>query len=263
LRKEWLEALNVNSEPGDTEVEYLYWLGCASSFDFRSRIVAEAVIKLLQVAGISFAVLKEEKCCGDPARRTGNEYLFQVLARGNIKMIDSYGGKTIITSCPHCFNTLKNEYSQLGCKFEVLHHSQILNRLLNEKRLVPAKNNGAGVITFQDPCYLGRHNGIYREPRGILEYLPGTELVEMKRNRAKSFCCGAGGGRIWIEDSAKVRLNRVRAAEAVESGANKVITACPFCLLMLDDAIRAIKNEDAKFKVMDISEILLEAVQDR
>jgi Fe-S oxidoreductase len=271
-RSDWAKELDVPVWDDEHPAEYLYWPGCSGAFDSRNRKVATAMVKLLKKAGVSFAILgNEEKCCGDSARRLGNELLYQTLANENIETLNGHGVKKIITSCPHCFNTLKNEYPQFGGNFEVIHHSVFLNRLLREGRLTPndsilkKKLEASDVkkeiaCTYHDSCYLGRYNDIYDEPREILRSVPGFELREMARNGYKGFCCGAGGGRMWLEETAEQRVNFRRTKEALDTGANVIVTACPFCLIMLEDGTKAMDvNEQVETK--DIAEVLWESVQ--
>ena len=251
------ETVPVLGQTETQRFEYLFWVGCAGSFDARNQKTIKAVCRLLQMAGVSFAILgNEEKCCGDPARRSGNEYIFQMLAEANVETFRRYGVKKIITACPHCFNTFAHEYSQLGIELEVTHHSQLLAQLLakGEFRL---KGNFAGSFSYHDPCYLGRYNAEYDAPRKVLRAVPGLELVEMGECRAESFCCGAGGGQMWREEHAGTRINEKRAKEALRSRAKRLAVACPFCLTMLSEGLDAAGTET--LEVFDISEILLEA----
>jgi Fe-S oxidoreductase len=251
------------------EVEYLFWVGCAGAFEDRAKKTTRAVAELLDLAGVSFAVLGDgETCTGDPARRAGNEFVFQQLAMQNAEVFKETGAKKVVSTCAHCFNTLKNEYSQLGVDLDVIHHTQLLNRLVREGRLTPiAPTDGAlngQKITYHDPCYLGRHNQVYDAPRELLEIIPGAELAEMPRNRTKSFCCGAGGARMWMEEKLGTRINLNRTAEAVETGADKIATGCPFCRVMLSDGLTA-KQADGtareEVEVQDVAQLLLASVK--
>ena len=233
-------AAEVVAEGGPeavAELECLYWVGCAASFDDRNRRVARAFATCLDAAGVSFAVLgQEETCTGDPARRLGNEYVYQLLAAGNVATLDRYRPKTIVTACPHCFNTLGNEYGQLGGHYQVLHHAQFLARLVSEGRLRPETGRD-GSLTFHDSCYLTRYNGVIDEPRAVLTAVPGVEVREMERHGRSSFCCGAGGGRMWMEETRGTRINAERTRQALETGADAIATACPFCLVMMRDGL--------------------------
>jgi Fe-S oxidoreductase len=256
-RSKWAENINLKIMDEKKEVEYLYWTGCAGSFDYRNKKVSIALAKLLQLAGIEFGILgTEEKCCGDAARRTGNEYLFQQLAQENIEILQRYNFKKIITACPHCYNSLKHDYPQLGGSFEVIHHTEILSDLIKKGKLHLTKKDAA--ITYHDSCYLGRYNDIYQPPREILKNIPGLKLLEPKRNKEKSFCCGAGGGRMWMEETSDTRINQNRAEDILQTGAKLAATACPYCLTMLEDGLKALNIEN--IKALDISEILLEAL---
>lgn len=262
-RADWIEDLEVTQlgelEEGQT-VEYLYWPGCSGAFDNRNKKVATAVVKLLKKAGVSFGILGlEEKCCGDSARRLGNEYLYQTLAQENVETMNGYGVKKIITSCPHCLNTLKNEYPQFGGNYQVIHHSEFLSSLVSQGKLKPQKSIDA-VCTYHDSCYLGRYNDIYAEPRAVVGSIPGLRLNEMERNMSKGFCCGAGGGRMWLDEHQGERININRTEQALKTGAELIVTACPFCLTMLEDGTKA-KDVVDNVKTRDLAEILWESVQ--
>ncbi|HEV8595195.1 MAG TPA: (Fe-S)-binding protein, partial [Thermoplasmata archaeon] len=250
----------VDPSSGTLDHEYLYWVGCATSFDDRNKKVAVATAKLLQRAGVDFAILgQNELCTGDPARRSGNEYVFQMLASQNIEALNGLGVRKIIASCPHCFNTLKNEYPQFGGKYEVIHHSQMLAELIAQGKLKP-ENPVAATVTHHDSCYLGRYNDIYDEPRQVLEALPQIKTVEMGRCRDKGFCCGAGGARMWMEETVGEKVNHRRLSHVTETGADIVATACPYCLIMMDDAAKT-KNVDATLARADIAELLERSVR--
>lgn len=254
-RVEWCPGTNVRVLSDARPVNYLYWVGCTTALHARNQKTARAFSRLLQQAGVDFAILGEqERCTGDPARRIGNEYLFEKLARRNIQGLQSHRVKKIVTTCPHCYNTLKNEYPKLGGDFEVYHHTQLLAGLIEQGKLKPSGGSG-GTMTFHDPCYLGRYNDVYDEPRRAIAAVPGLQTVEMKQHRERSFCCGAGGGLMWIEEPNDKRVNNLRAGHALESGANMVGVACPFCMIMLEDGIRA-KKGDREVEVMDIAELL-------
>jgi Fe-S oxidoreductase len=252
-------AASVVAEGGPdavAELECLYWVGCAASFDDRNRRVARAVVTCLNAAGVRYAVLgQEESCTGDPARRMGNEYVFQMLATGNVETLNRYKPKTIITACPHCFNTLGNEYGQLGGHYEVVHHSQFLSKLVGEGRL-RVDTRREQTITVHDSCYLARYNGVIGETREVLGAVPGIELREMDANGRQTFCCGAGGGRMWMEEKRGTRVNAERTRQALATGAQAVATACPFCLVMLGDGVADAGERGAGVTVQDISEIL-------
>jgi Fe-S oxidoreductase len=239
------------------ELECLYWVGCAASFDDRNRRVARAFVTCLDAAGVSFAVLgQEESCTGDPARRMGNEYVYQMLAMANVATLDRYRPKTIVTACPHCFNTLGAEYGQFGGHYEVVHHAQFLARLVADDRLRPDQER-AGSLTYHDSCYLTRYNGVISEPRAVLGAVPGLELREMERRGRQSFCCGAGGGRMWMEETRGTRINAERTRQALATGADGVATACPFCLVMMRDGLAdATGGTERPVGAQDIAEVL-------
>lgn len=245
------------------EPEILFWVGCAGSFDDRAQKVTRAFCEIMQKAEISFAILgNEEACTGDPARRAGNEFLFQMLALQNIETLNMYGVKKVVTACPHCFNTLKNEYPDLGGQYEVLHHTQFLQQLISEGRLTLA---GGGSfkgrrITYHDSCYIGRINGVYEAPRSLLEQLD-ADLVEMKRCRTKGLCCGAGGAQMWKEDEpGEKRINVERIEEALDTGAEIVAVNCPFCMTMMSDGVKA-KEKQEEVMVYDLAELVLNNMQ--
>ena len=253
-RMAWAEGLDIRElAPGD-EVDVLYYTGCAAAFDERNKKVARAFAKLMKKAGVDFGVLGfDEMCCGETARRMGHEYLFQEFAKQNIETFSKVKFKRVVTACPHCFNTLKNEYPQMGGDFKVMHYSELLAGL----NLPTASANGNGVkgkVTYHDSCYLGRYNQIYDQPRKLLKGAD-VNLVEMARSREDSFCCGGGGGQMWLEVDASTRINHRRLADSVDAKADVVATACPYCLLMFDDAIRS-KGMGEQIKVMDIAEVL-------
>jgi heterodisulfide reductase subunit D len=239
--------------------EILFWVGCAGSYDARAQKVTLALAEILHHAGISFAILgSEERCTGDPARRAGNEFLFQMLALQNIETLNLYGVKKMVTACPHCFNTLKNEYPALGGQYEVIHHTQLIADLIAEGRL-KMKDGGTFKgkrITYHDSCYLGRVNGVYEAPRAVLESLD-TDLVEMKRSRANGLCCGAGGAQMFKEDEpGQKRINLERAEEALSTGAEVIAVNCPFCLTMMTDGVKA-KDQQERVMVYDLTELII------
>lgn len=240
--------------------EVLFWVGCAGSFDQRAQKITVAFVKILNHLGVSFAVLgTEESCTGDPARRAGNEFLFQMTAMTNIQVLDGYGVEKIVTTCPHCFNTLKNEYTELGGNYEVMHHSTFLQTLINEGRLKIKDGNSykGKKITFHDSCYLGRANQIYEAPRELIQALD-AELVEMKSCKTKGLCCGAGGGQMFKEEEkGKLRVNQERVKQVFDAEAEIVAAACPFCMTMLTDGIKEKEKQDT-FKVYDLAELIAE-----
>jgi Fe-S oxidoreductase len=260
LRIDWTVGLPVKTVKEESSFEILYWAGCEGAFHDRNKEVSKVIVKMIQEAGISVGILgKEEGCCGDPARRVGNEYLFQELARKNIEILNRYGVGKIITYCPHCYNTLKKEYPQFGGHFNVMHYSVYLDELLRQGRL-KAKRPLDGRVTFHDPCYLGRVNGIYDIPREILRSIPALESKEMSRSREKSFCCGAGGGRMWMPEHLGERINNIRSKEVIEAKVDFVATSCPYCLTMMEDGIKSQEMDD-RVKVLDLAEILYQSVR--
>jgi len=243
--------------------EVLFWVGCAGSFDQRAQKITKAFATILDKVGIKFAILgKEETCTGDPARRAGNEFLFQMMAYNNIQILNGYGIKKIVTTCPHCFNTLKNEYPELGGSYEVIHHTNLLQQLINEGK-IKLKEGGTfkgKKITYHDSCYLGRANNIYEAPRQVLELLD-AELIEMKRCRSNGLCCGAGGAQMFKEEeNGDIRINLDRSNEALETGASVIAAACPFCNTMMSDGVKN-KEKENEVAVLDIAEIVAESMQ--
>ncbi len=285
-RAEWAAGLGVPLLSENPAADVLYWVGCMGSFDRRNQKVATAVAKILKAANVNFAILgPEEWCTGDPARRIGNEYLWQTMAQQNIETLNGYGfnragalnghnghapgngvagvapkHRTIITACPHCFNTIKNEYPQLGGDYEVVHHTVFIDRLLADEKLTLPANFDQRKLTYHDPCYIGRYNDIYDEPRHVLTVLNTNGVTEMRRHRNKSFCCGGGGGRAWMEEKIGKRVNQTRVNEALETGAEVLAAACPFCITMFDDGIKGVEAED-KMQIEDISEIVARALE--
>ena len=238
--------------------EILFWVGCAGSFDQRAQKITKAFATILDKVGINYAILgKEEMCTGDPVRRAGNEFMFQMMAYQNIQTLNNYGVKKIVTTCPHCFNIIKNEYPALGGNYEVIHHAVFLQQLIDEGK-IKLKEGGSfkgQKITYHDSCYLGRANNIYEAPRKVLEVFD-AELIEMKRCRSKGLCCGAGGARMFKEEEkGTIRVNFERSNEAIETGANVIAAACPFCNTMLTDGVKNAEKEET-VKVMDIAELI-------
>jgi len=259
-RELWTEGLNVpRIRESDGEVDYLFWVGCAGAYDALSQKVAQSVTKIFNASGVSYAILgKEETCTGDSARRIGNEYLFQMMAEQNIETLNALKFKKIVTICPHCFNTLGNEYPQFGGEYEVVHHTELISELIKEGRIKFDKSVEK-TITYHDSCYLGRHNQIYDPPRDILESIPGVKLVEMPRSRSNGFCCGAGGGRMWMDEK-KPKVNQERVNEAASLNPDMIASACPFCYTMLDDGINETGNEE-KMQNRDVAQIVESAMQ--
>jgi Fe-S oxidoreductase len=243
-------------------VEYLFWVGCAGAFEERAKKTTKAVAELLYMAGVNFAVLgKRETCTGDPARRAGNEFLYQILSRENIEtfkeVYSNYKGKKkVVVTCPHCFTTIGRDYKQQGYELEMVHHTQLLSTLVKEGRLKPV-NKATNKLTYHDPCYLGRHNQIYEPPRELLEST-GVEVIEMTRNKERSFCCGAGGGRMWMEEKLGTRINLNRVDEAIATGAQEVAVGCPFCRVMVSDGVTGRGSDVA---VLDVAQALLRTVK--
>ena len=265
-RGDWadkVEGIDI-VEPGQAlDAEYLYWVGCAGSFDDKNKKVSEAMAKLMKRAGLDVAILgPNEMCTGDSARRSGNEYIFQMLAMQNIETMDSMGVKKIVTQCPHCFNTLGNEYPQLGGHYEVIHHTQLLENLIAEGKLDMSRARLDERIVYHDSCYLGRHNDIYMSPRKVIGSLGGVEIVEAPRNGTTGMCCGAGGARMWMEESIGTKVNDERSRELVGTGADRIATACPFCYVMMDDGVKAVASEEDAPKVADIAMHILEAIEE-
>jgi Fe-S oxidoreductase len=303
-RAEWAQNLGVKTLAEDPDAEVLYWVGCMGSFDARNRKVATAFAKVMNAAGVRFGILgSEESCNGDPARRIGNEYLWQMLAQQNIETLNGYGFgksapmtstgangsangrngangattasngsglgvpagraynvKTVVATCPHCFNTIKNEYPQLGGNYEVVHHTEFIDRLISTGQLKLPAGFDQRKLTYHDPCFIGRWNGVYDEPRRVLNVINAGEVAEMSRNRNRSFCCGGGGGRVWMEENTGKRINNTRVEEALSTGADAMAAACPFCITMFEDGIKAVEAQE-RFAVEDISEILARALE--
>ena len=266
-RTEWISELDfdvpVADGPIGDDVEYLFWVGCAGALEDRAKKTTKAIARLLHAAGVSFAVLgPAESCTGDPARRMGNEFVFSMLAQQNVETLNEAGARKIVASCPHCFNTIANEYPQLGGKYEVIHHTQLLAQLVADGRLTPVTPIDEK-ITYHDPCFLGRHNRIFTAPREIMENVPGVRAQEMHRCKERGFCCGAGGARMWMEERIGKRINVERIDEALSTDPDTVSTGCPFCLVMLGDAISAKKGSgEAKetLEVVDVAQLLARSV---
>jgi len=284
-RAEWAAGLDIPLMAENPNADVLYWVGCMGSFDERNKKVATAVAKILKAAQINFAILgPEEWCTGDPARRIGNEYLWQMMAQQNIETLDGYGfnrssahnghnghasgngtitqHRTLLTACPHCFNTIKNEYPQLGGDYEVVHHTTYINSLLANQTITLPEGFDQRKLTYHDPCYIGRYNDVYEEPRRVLNVLNSKGVTEMHRNRSKSFCCGGGGGRAWMEETIGERVNQTRVNEALDTGAEVLAAACPFCITMFDDGVNGVEAEE-KMRTEDISEIVVQAIEAR
>ena len=260
-RTDWAEGLDVPTLAEKPDAEILFWVGCTGALEQRSQSVARSMARVLKRAGVDFAILgDEETCTGDPARRMGNEYLYQILARQNIETLTRYQVKKIVTICPHCFNTMRNEYPQFGGNFEVLHYSQFVEELIRLGQLKPVKPVNI-TMAYHDSCFLGRHNGVYDQPRNIAKAIPGLTLVEMTpRNRERGFCCGAGGGHMWLEESQGTRINHVRTDHFLETNADTVGVSCPFCLQMLGEGIQA-KGMEGEKQSRDVLEILVDSLE--
>jgi Fe-S oxidoreductase len=286
-RAEWAAGLDIPLMAEKPDADVLYWVGCMGSFDERNKKVATAVAKILKAAHVNFAILgPEEACTGDPARRIGNEYLWQMMAQQNIETLDGYGfnrsstqngrhvhasgndtgavtkHRIVLTACPHCFNTILNEYPQLGGDYEVVHHTTFINNLLANQTITLPEGFDKRKLTYHDPCYIGRYNDVYDEPRRVLNVLNSKGVTEMHRNRSKSFCCGGGGGRAWMEETIGKRVNQTRVNEALDTGAEVLAAACPFCITMFDDGIKGVEAEE-KMQIEDISEIVVQAIEAR
>ena len=261
-RADWAEGLNIPRMADVGRADLLFWVGCAGAYDARYQKVARAFVRLLTKAGVNFAILgTEEKCTGDPARRMGNEYLAQTLMTENIATLAKYGVKRIVVTCPHCLQSLGKEYRQFGGEYEVTHHTTFLRTLIDEGRLSLTAEQSATLrarITFHDPCYLGRYNDVYDDPRALLGGIRGLEQTEMPRARDRSFCCGAGGGRMWMEEREGTRVNSTRTEEALATGADLIGTGCPFCMTMLTDGVKE-KGKADSVRVKDVAELVLEA----
>ncbi len=258
-RTDWAEGLNVPTLAEHPDAEVLFWVGCTAALEQRSQSVARSMVSVLKRAGVDFAILgSEENCTGDPARRMGNEYLYQIMAQQNIDTLDRYDVKKIVTICPHCFNTIKNEYPHLGGDYQVQHYSEFVAELIDAGRIKPLARLDT-TLAYHDSCYLGRHNGIYDQPRRIAQAIPGLKLVEMERCREQGFCCGAGGGHMWVEESRGARVNHIRTDQYLDTGADTVGVSCPFCLQMFVEGIGTKQAQDSR-DAKDLLELLDESL---
>ncbi len=260
-RAAWAEGMNIKTMAEDKDGEILFWVGCAGSFDERYKKVTKAFAAIMQKAGVDFRILgTEEKCNGDTARRLGNEYLSQMMMRENIETMNNYGVKKVVTACPHCFHSLKNEFPQFGGNYEVTHHTVFIEELIAKGKIQIKEETENHKVTYHDSCYLGRYNNIYDAPRNSLSKVAGLDIVEMKRNKSKGFCCGAGGGRMFLEDEEGGRINEERTREALETKADTIASACPFCMTMMTDGVKHFEKTD-EVAVKDIAEIILENIK--
>ncbi|HPI19628.1 MAG TPA: (Fe-S)-binding protein, partial [Candidatus Kapabacteria bacterium] len=261
-RADWAEGMDIKIAAENPQFDILFWVGCAGSFDDRAKKVTQAFAKIMQAAGVDFAILgSEEMCNGDVARRAGNEYLADMLVKTNIETLNRYNVKKIVTFCPHCFNTFKNEYPLFGAEFEVMHHSQFINELIKTKKLkLKTEEFSVRDIAYHDSCYLGRYNNVYKEPRAVLEAIKGVRILEPKRSGDKGFCCGAGGGQMFLEETDGKRINIERTEELLDLHTKTIALNCPFCLTMVTDGVKA-KDLIDNIQVKDISEILLDYVK--
>ncbi|HSR18025.1 MAG TPA: (Fe-S)-binding protein, partial [Ignavibacteriaceae bacterium] len=259
-RAQWAEGMGIKTMAEDPDCDILFWVGCAGSFDNRYKKVTKTFASIMQKANINFRILGiEEKCNGDTARRLGNEYLAQVMIKDNVETLNKYKVKKIVTACPHCFHSLGREYKQFGGDYDVIHHSQFINRLLDEKKIELSSDAYKKKVTYHDSCYLGRYNNVYNSPRNVLENIPGLELREMKRNKSKGFCCGAGGGRMFLEDEEGGRINLERTREALDTNPDAIASACPFCMTMITDGVKHFEKSE-EIQVKDISEFVFENI---
>jgi Fe-S oxidoreductase len=257
-RLAWAQGLDVpRMEPGK-EVEYLYWVGCSASYDKRNQAIARSVVAILRKAGVSFGVMQEERCHGEVARRLGEEYLYQTVQAENVEAMNRYKFRKVITHCPHCFNTIRNEFPQFGGEYEVLHHSQVIDELVRSGRITPIKPL-SGTVVFHDSCYLGRYNGIVEAPRRVAAAVPGLRVIDPPNARERGLCCGGGGGHMWMEVKSEKRVNIIRTEELLATGADTVATACPFCLAMVDLG-RKVKGAEETLAVKDISELVADSL---
>jgi Fe-S oxidoreductase len=252
---DWTDDLDVKVLSKENNVDLLFWVGCTGALGERNMKVTISFAKLMKQAGVNFGILgAEESCCGDPARRMGQELLFQTHVQRNIEKFRRYNVKRIVTICPHGYNTLKNEYPQFGGDFEVIHHTEFIAELIREGKLKPVRTVDKKV-TYHDPCYLGRYNDVYQAPRTILSSIPGLNFIELERSRRESFCCGGGGGHMWLEENVGTRINIMRIQDVIEAEVDILATACPFCLQMMEEGVKR-KHVEKSIEVMDISELL-------
>jgi len=259
LRGDWAKEMGIKTLAEDPNVEYLFYVGCSGSFDDRGKKISIAFAKILQEAGVSFGILgNEEGCCGDSAMRAGNEYLFQTLAQTNIDLMNGYGVKKIIAICPHGYNCLKKDYPNFGGNFEVYHHTEIISQLIGQHK-IRLTQPLSGTFVYHDSCFLGRYNNIYTEPRRILKSIPGIQVVEMERNLDKSFCCGAGGARMWMEEDIGERINNARTKQAMAVKADAIAVGCPFCLTMMSDGIKDNQMSET-MQAWDLAELVVKAM---
>lgn len=260
-RGDWAAGLDIPTMADKPDAEYLYFVGCASSFDDRNKRTAQSLVKVLKHAGVDFAILgSEEPCNGETARRIGNEYLFQSMAQMTVEVLNGYNVKKVITNCPHCFNTLRNDYPQFNGNYEVLHATELVDHLIKEGKLEFAVN-GERSITYHDSCYLGRYNDVLEAPRNILNSIPGVKIKEMERSGRFGMCCGAGGGRMWMEEDADKRVNMIRVDQALQTEPDAVAVACPFCMTMIDDGLKAKGKEEDELPALDVMEIVAAAMK--
>ncbi len=259
-REEWYEGMDVKILSKEVNAEYLYWVGCTGSMIDRNILVTKAMVKILNAAGVDFGILgAEEVCTGDPARRAGGEFTFQMCAKKNIETLNEFGVKKIITTCPHCFNTYKNEYPDFNGNYEVIHHTELINELINDGKLNLKKS--LSDVTYHDPCYLGRHNKIYSQPRDVLKTITSQEgFIELEQSKSRSLCCGAGGGYAWMDDEPEKRINHTRLEQVKECGAKTAAVSCPFCMQMFDDALKTVDPEK-NIRAVDIAELVAESLE--
>lgn len=260
-RADWAEGTGVKTVADDPEFEVLFWVGCAGSYDDRAKKITRAFAELMQIAGVNFRILgTEERCTGDPARRIGNEYLADAMVKMNVETLNMYSVKKIVTTCPHCFNTLKNEYPAFGGEYDVLHHTQFIRELTESGKLKVDKNAlSPEAITYHDSCYMGRYNQEYEAPRATITDIPGLNIIEVKRSKDKGFCCGAGGGQMFMEETVGKRVNIERTEELLATGASTIAVNCPFCMTMITDGVKE-KEKIDEVKVKDVAEVLLEHI---
>ena len=260
-REEWYEGMDIKILSKEVNAEYLYWVGCTGSMIDRNIQVTKAMVKILNAAGVDFGILgAEEVCTGDPARRAGGEFTFQICAKKNIETLNEYGVKKIITTCPHCFNTYKNEYPDFNGNYEVIHHTELINELIKNGQLNLKKSLSS--VTYHDPCYLGRHNNIYSQPRDVLKTITSKEgYIELEQSKSRSLCCGAGGGYAWMDDEPEKRINHTRLEQVKDCGAKTAAVSCPFCMQMFDDALKTVDPEK-NIRAMDIAELVAESLEE-